>query len=127
MVAAMYDPTLQIETANLILRPPQLSDLDRWAEGMADPEAANPIGDVQPRPLVWRALATMVGAWSLTGCAMFSVLEKRSGLWVGRLGPWQPEGWPEVIHCIAPENRGSQAVAQRRGSRRLRQVRVPRA
>jgi RimJ/RimL family protein N-acetyltransferase len=24
---------------------------------------------------------------------MFSVIEKTSGRWVGRLGPWQPEGW----------------------------------
>ena len=29
-----------------------------------------------------------------TGFAMFSVLEKASGRWVGRLGPWMPEGWP---------------------------------
>ena len=25
---------------------------------------------------------------------MFSVIERESGRWVGRLGPWQPEGWP---------------------------------
>ena len=25
---------------------------------------------------------------------MFSVIEKASGRWVGRVGPWQPEGWP---------------------------------
>ena len=25
---------------------------------------------------------------------MFSVIEKFSGRWIGRLGPWQPEGWP---------------------------------
>ena len=25
---------------------------------------------------------------------MFSVIEKASGRWVGRLGPWQPEDWP---------------------------------
>ena len=25
---------------------------------------------------------------------MFSVIEKATGRWVGRLGPWQPEGWP---------------------------------
>jgi RimJ/RimL family protein N-acetyltransferase len=26
---------------------------------------------------------------------MFSVIEKSTGQWVGRLGPWNPEGWPE--------------------------------
>jgi RimJ/RimL family protein N-acetyltransferase len=25
---------------------------------------------------------------------MLSVIEKATGRWVGRLGPWQPEGWP---------------------------------
>jgi RimJ/RimL family protein N-acetyltransferase len=36
----------------------------------------------------------MPGAWALQGFAMFSVIEKSSGLWVGQLGPWRPEGWP---------------------------------
>ncbi|MNN17653.1 hypothetical protein D3C81_1308470 [compost metagenome] len=36
---------------------------------------------------------------------MFSVIEKSSGRWVGRVGPWQPYGWPgtEVGWSIAPE------------------------
>src|SRR3546814_9073800 len=25
---------------------------------------------------------------------MFSVIERATGEWVGRLGPWQPDGWP---------------------------------
>jgi RimJ/RimL family protein N-acetyltransferase len=37
---------------------------------------------------------TMIGAWHADGFAMFSVYEKATGRWVGRLGPWQPEGWP---------------------------------
>ena len=34
---------------------------------------------------------------------MFSVIEKATGRWVGRVGPWQPEGWPgtEVGWSIA--------------------------
>jgi RimJ/RimL family protein N-acetyltransferase len=39
-------------------------------------------------------MATMAGSWVLKGFGMFSVIEKESGRWVGRLGPWQPEGWP---------------------------------
>ncbi len=90
----MYDVTMQLETPRLILRQPRLSDLDRWAQFMADPETANPIGGVQPRPVAWRSLATMAGAWAIGGFGMFSVLDKHSGEWVGRLGPWCPEGWP---------------------------------
>ena len=90
----MYDPDMQVETARLILRQPRLSDLEPWAQFMADPEAANHIGGVQPRSVVWRSLAAMAGAWAIAGFGMFSVLEKSSGEWIGRLGPWNPDGWP---------------------------------
>ena len=36
----------------------------------------------------------MAGSWSLYGFGMFSVIEKATGRWLGRLGPWHPEGWP---------------------------------
>jgi RimJ/RimL family protein N-acetyltransferase len=39
-------------------------------------------------------MAAMTGSWALQGFGMFSVVEKASGRWIGRLGPWQPEGWP---------------------------------
>jgi len=36
---------------------------------------------------------------------MFSVIEKSTGRWVGRLGPWRPDGWPgtEVAWGLAKE------------------------
>ena len=85
---------LQIETRRLILRPPRSEDLDGWSEMMADEEAVRYIGGVAPRAVCWRQLMTMIGAWHSQGFAMFSVIEKETGRWVGRLGPWQPEGWP---------------------------------
>ena len=88
----MLGPTL--ETDRLQLRPPVESDLDGWAELMADPESARFIGGPQLRPAAWRGLASMAGSWALKGYGMFSVVEKATGRWVGRLGPWQPEGWP---------------------------------
>ena len=88
----MHDPTL--ETPRLLLRPPIEEDLDRWAEFMADEEASRYLAGAQPRAVAWRAMATMTGSWVLKGFSMFSVIEKESGRWVGRLGPWQPEGWP---------------------------------
>ena len=83
-----------LETARLILRPPREEDLDGWASLMADEEAAKFIGGHMPRAGAWRAMATMAGSWSLKGFGMFSVIEKSSGQWIGRMGPWQPEGWP---------------------------------
>ena len=85
---------VRLETERLILRPPDLADLERWADMMSDPDAMRFIGGVAPKPLAWRAIMQMAGAWSLTGVAMFSVLEKSSGRWIGRVGPWEPFGWP---------------------------------
>jgi RimJ/RimL family protein N-acetyltransferase len=85
---------LRIETPRLILRVPRAEDLDPWAAMMADEQAAHFIGGVTPRAVTWRALMTMIGSWHAMGFAMFSVIEKSTGRWVGRLGPWMPEGWP---------------------------------
>jgi len=86
--------SLRIETERLILRPPALVDFEPWVDFMADPEAARYIGGPQPRAAVWRGFMAMAGSWQLTGFAMFSVIEKASGRWIGRVGPWQPDGWP---------------------------------
>lgn len=83
-----------IETERLILRCPEERDLDGFAEMMADPEAARFLGGVAPRTAVWRVLAIVAGSWLIKGFGMFSVVEKSSGRWVGRVGPWRPEGWP---------------------------------
>ena len=85
-------PTL--ETLRLILRPPIQDDMDAWADFAADAEMAQYIGGAQPRGGAWRSMATLAGSWALLGYGMFSVIEKSSGSWIGRLGPWQPEGWP---------------------------------
>lgn len=84
----------RIETARLVLRPPQPDDFEAWAACMADAETMRYLGGAQPRSLAWRSFCTMIGVWHVQGFAMFSVIEKASGRWLGRLGPWQPEGWP---------------------------------
>ena len=88
----MVGPTL--ETDRLILRPPTSDDLAPWAALLADPVAAQFIGGLQSPAGAWRNLALMSGAWIVSGFGNFSVLEKSSGRWVGRAGPWRPEGWP---------------------------------
>jgi RimJ/RimL family protein N-acetyltransferase len=85
---------IRIDTPRLILRPPRLEDLDAWSEMMLDEPAARFIGGLMPRSVCWRQLMTLIGAWHAHGFAMFSVIEKESGRWIGRVGPWQPDGWP---------------------------------
>lgn len=85
-------PTLLTE--RLILRPPAVEDFPRWADFMADPETARFIGGVQAPSQTWRLICAVAGMWALTGEGMFSILERSTGLWVGRIGPLHPYGWP---------------------------------
>ncbi|HZV83625.1 MAG TPA: GNAT family N-acetyltransferase [Brevundimonas sp.] len=102
----MTGPVLQTE--RLTLRPIAMEDFPRWAEMMADPEAARFLSGAQPAATAWRGFMTMAGAWSLTGVSMFSVIERDTGLWLGRIGPWRPEGWPgtEVGWALHPDAQG---------------------
>jgi RimJ/RimL family protein N-acetyltransferase len=83
-----------LETPRLFLRAPIEADLDGFAELMGDEASARFIGGVQSRPAAWRMMAALAGSWSLKGFSMFSVIEKSTETWIGRIGPWQPEGWP---------------------------------
>ena len=83
-----------IETARLLLRLPEASDLDGFASFAADEATMAHLGGVKTRSEVWRGLCELRGAWAIRGFSMFSVIEKATGRWVGRLGPWEPEGWP---------------------------------
>lgn len=90
----MQIPNIHIETQRLILRLPQLSDFDNYATMMGDEETARYIGGHMLRAAAWRKFLQMPGAWAMQGFAMFSLVEKASGEWIGQAGPWMPEGWP---------------------------------
>ncbi|UQV19813.1 GNAT family N-acetyltransferase [Brevundimonas albigilva] len=85
-----------------------MADFPRWAQFQADAETTRFIGGPKTPPETWRILMTVAGAWSLTGISFFSVIEKASGQWVGRIGPWRPEGWPgpEVGWSLHPDAAG---------------------
>jgi RimJ/RimL family protein N-acetyltransferase len=87
-------PDLRIETERLILRPTSPEDVEPWIAFMADAEAARFLGGAQAPSAAWRGCMTMAGAWAMGEAAMFSVVEKATGAWIGRLGPWRPRDWP---------------------------------
>ena len=97
-----------LETERLTLRPIAIEDFPRWAEMMGDAEAAKFLGGAQPAAVAWRGFMTMAGAWSMTGISMFSLVERDTGLWLGRIGPWTPHGWPgtEVGWGLHPDAQG---------------------
>ncbi|WP_257385553.1 GNAT family N-acetyltransferase [Tahibacter caeni] len=101
---------VELTTQRLQLRPPRLEDLDAWAAFAAEPETMRFLGGVQGRSAAWRAMMGMAGSWQLQGFAMFSVIERESGRWLGRIGPWMPADWPgtEVGWglCAAAQGKG---------------------
>ncbi len=160
----MIGPT--IETARLVLRPPVQADFDGFAAMARETDTMRFIGGAAARDSAWRTMAMVTGAWVLLGYSMFSVIEKSTGQWIGRLGPWRPGGrdggwpgnevgwglvasaqgkgyaregataaidwafdtlgWTDVIHCIHKDNAPSIVLAERIGSRVLREnVRLP--
>lgn len=94
-----------LETARLILRPTRIEDFDAYAKFMSEDESARFVGGAQSRALAWRGFLQIAGAWQLQGYSMFSVILKHTGTWIGRVGPWVPEGWPgnEIGWGIVPE------------------------
>src|SRR5260370_20731255 len=90
----MSAPVQILETDRLILRPPLAQDFEAWAAFAADEETMRHIGGAQARSVAWRGICSVAGAWTIEGFSMFSVIEKATGRWIGRLGPWRPADWP---------------------------------
>ena len=88
-----------LETPRLILREiDPIADFEPWAECFSDDkETMRGLGGGpgMSRAQAWRHMATVIGHQSIHGFSFYSVIEKASGKWVGRVGHWNPEGWPE--------------------------------
>ena len=89
--------TTILETERLLLRPIDPDkDFDAWARAFADEATMRYLGSGPlSRASAWRSMAAVMGHWQIRGYGFFSVIDKASGDWVGRTGPWFPEGWPE--------------------------------
>jgi len=73
-------------------------DFEAYASMAADPEVMRfltPDGKAMSRFDAWRSFSAQIGHWYLKGFGQFAVVERTSGDFVGRIGPWHPEGWPD--------------------------------
>ena len=100
-----------LQTERLRLRPVDPArDFEPWARTMAHPETVRYLGmEPMNAAQAWRSMALVIGHWSIRGYGFFSVEHRETGQWLGRVGPWFPEGWPgpEVGWTIAPEHVGN--------------------
>jgi RimJ/RimL family protein N-acetyltransferase len=81
-----------LTTDRLTLRGWREDDLDAYAAIAADPEVMRFMGGPLDRADTWRQIAVFVGHWELRGYGLWVV--ERDGELIGRVGLFQPEGWP---------------------------------
>ena len=83
-----------LETDRLLLRGWREADLGAYARICADEQFARYFGVPLERDDAWRQMALYAGHWELRGFGLWAVEEKASGALVGRVGLYEPEGWP---------------------------------
>jgi len=85
----------RLETERLILRECRPEDFEAFAGFMADPEVVRYLHGVpMARADAWRNFAAIIGHWTLRGYGVWAVERKSDGAFVGRVGLYNPEGWP---------------------------------
>lgn len=91
----MEQPTkTRIETPRLLLRAIKPVDLESAMGFLRSKHSMRYLGGVKAEPDCWRTFAAWLGMQQLTDAAMFSVIERASGDWIGRVGPLTPHSWP---------------------------------
>jgi RimJ/RimL family protein N-acetyltransferase len=95
----------EIQTERLLLRGYRQSDFEAYAAMMADPDVVRYLADGKPfsRVDAWRQLAMFAGHWELRGFGVWAVEERSTGAFIGRIGCFEPEGWPafEIAYTLA--------------------------
>ncbi|WP_417349840.1 GNAT family N-acetyltransferase [Ferrimonas sp.] len=99
-----------IKTQRLTLRGWNNSDAEALSALNADPRFVQYLGNGQPlsREDSWRVLAVFAGHWALKGFGLWAVELAETGELIGRVGLWEPEGWPgvELGWGISPKHWG---------------------
>jgi len=87
---------IEQQTERLILRQWEERDFEVFAGYFADAELSRYVGGVTDREGAWRRLAAVAGHWVLKGYGYWAVEEKATGAFVGCVGLWFSDGWPEL-------------------------------
>ena len=89
-----------LETARLLLRPPEPEDVEPLAPMYADPEVMRYLGDGQTltRAQTERSVQRMIEGWQADGLGLFTVVRREDDAVIGRVGliVWNPETWQTV-------------------------------
>ena len=92
---------MRLETERLILRQPEMGDVDGYAEIWGDQEVVRFLGGRTQSPEeVPAGIERMLKQWHRHGVGLFSVLRKEDERLVGRVGYllWDSERWVNAMH-----------------------------
>lgn len=86
----------RLETERLLLRGYAQDDFPAYQAMVSDPDVVRYVGQGVPLTAEqgWQSMAYLMGHWCLKGFGLWAVEEKASGTVIGRVGLYQPEGWP---------------------------------
>jgi RimJ/RimL family protein N-acetyltransferase/ribosomal protein S18 acetylase RimI-like enzyme len=84
----------RLETARLILRAIGPQDVEPNRAMVADAEVQRYVGGVQRAGEAFAGLAMYAGHWDLRGYGEWTVERREDGAFLGRVGFWDPPGWP---------------------------------
>jgi RimJ/RimL family protein N-acetyltransferase len=89
--------SVTLDTERLRLRAFRQDDFETYAAICADPEVMRYLGEGKPltRSDAWRQMAMILGHWQLRGYGLWAVEDRATGILLGRIGFFQPEGWPD--------------------------------
>ncbi|MBB93034.1 MAG: GNAT family N-acetyltransferase [Rhodobacteraceae bacterium] len=104
-------PTLT--TDRLILRGPKLADFEHWAAFFASPRSIHERGMME-RDAAWRVWASDAANWQLRGYGPFGVDDRETGAYLGEVGIYEPDGYPEpeLGWFVVPEAEGRGIAAE---------------
>ena len=96
----------ELHTGRLLLRGFRGDDFPAYALLVGDPIVTQHLGDGRAlgEHEAWRQMAMFAGHWTLRGFGVWAVEEKATGAFVGRIGCFEPEGWPafEIAYTLSP-------------------------
>jgi RimJ/RimL family protein N-acetyltransferase len=87
-----------LHTERLVLRGFTRDDFEPFSTIVADPEVVRYLDNGAPisREDCWRGMALFIGHWHLRGYGWWAVEERDTGDFLGRIGLYNPEGWPGI-------------------------------
>lgn len=116
----------ELATARLRMRGWRPGDFDDFAAVFSDEQHCRYIGASCTREEAWRRFAITVGHWCLRGFGPWAVERLDTGVFVGSVGLWMPERWPELElgYWLSPGQLGHGFATEAAGAARDHAYRV---